>query len=47
MDLHEQIYPEQGELNAIKKLIQVTEDHLKIISDAMRDETEQELKDKG
>lgn len=47
MDLHEQIYPESGELSAIKKLIQVTEDHLKTISDAMRDETEQELKDKG
>ena len=47
MKLHEEIYPEQAELADIKKLVKVAEDNLKTISDKMREETENELKDKG
>ena len=47
MKLHDEIYPEQTELADIKKIVKVTEDNLKTISDKMREETEKELKDKG
>lgn len=47
MQLHDVIYPNQGELTSIKNIVKVTEDSLKIISDTMKGETEAELKDKG